>query len=371
MNRRTTRALAVSSGIVLTISALACGSRLSAQDVEEVVKILDDARGVEPDGASKSEDAAASGDESEEEDARPLFYFHDDSKVAGQPEVEFIEVQTAYGLLKVPTSELVRVRFARRVSPELEESIDRLIEQMGDEDFEARQKASDALADIGAAALPALRRATKSPSEEVKRKAEELLGEIYAQEEEEEEQAGGEGDDLPGLQGTDDELISTRMTIRGRVTQDRFSISSRYGKLTVDTAMLAGIVFRVVGPSSRRVSVAASFQPPGNWFDSRLDVENGQQIRIAASGVVSVSNYGVSCGPDGTTQYATSRSFEGLPVLSLVGKVGKRGKPFLIGSSHKGKAGDSGRLYLSITPFYYNPGGAIGNYQVKIDIGGE
>lgn len=370
MNRRTICSLAVGSALV-TISTLASGLRIAAQDAEEVVKILDDARGTEQDiRETKSEDATASEGESEPDESRPLFYFRDDSKVAGEPDLEFIEVRTSYGLLKVPMSELVRVRFARRVSPEMAESIDRLIEQLGDEDFETRQKASDALGDIGAPALPALRKAVKSMSEEVKRKAEELLSEIYAQEDEQ-QQANGERDGLPQLQGTDDELMSTRMTIKGQVTQDQFAINSRYGRLTVDTAMLAGIVFRVVGPSSRQVSVAASFQPPGNWFDSRLDIEHGQRIRIAASGVISVSNYGVSCGPDGTTQYATNRSFDGLPVLSLVGKIGKRGKAFLIGSSHKGKAAGSGKLYLAITPFYYNPGGAIGNYQVKIDIESE
>lgn len=368
MNRRTT-SVRLFWSFLLAVSTAGAGAQVAAQDPGRVVKILDGAgRTAQDAGKPDSENPGDAKAKETSQGARPLFYFRDKSKVAGHPDLELIEVQTSYGLLKVPTKELVRVRFARRVSPEVEASIERFIKELGDEDFDTRQKAADALTEIGAPALPALRKATKSMSEEVKGKAEELLSEIYAQQEE--EQDGGESDDLPRLQGTDDELISTRMTIKGRVTQDQFSISSRYGKLTVDTAMLAGIVFRVIGPSSKKVSVAASFQPPGNWFDSKLNIERGQRFRVGASGIVSVSNYGVSCGPDGSTQYSSSRAFQGLPVLSLVGKIGKRGKAFLIGSSHKGKASTSGKLYLAITPFYYNPGGAIGNYQVKIDIAG-
>lgn len=367
MNRRRTGFLSVSISCLVLLSTRV-QTPLRAQDAGRIVEILDagetNAREEAPEESTASSDD--SGATEKEEAPSPLFYFRDNSKVAGRPEIEILEVRTSYGLLKVPVAELVRVRFARRVSPEVEETIVRSIEQLGDEDFETRQKAAAALSDIGAAALPALRKAVKSTDEEVKQKAAELLSEIYA--EQNDDAGNGDGDALPPLPGVDDEVISTRMTIKGRIVQEQFSIDSRYGRLEVATGMLSGIVFRVVGPSSRKVNVAATFQPPGNWFDSKLEVERGQRFRINASGIVSVSNYGVSCGPDGTTRYTSSRAYQGFPVLSLVGKIGKRGKAFLIGSDHKGKAGTSGKLYLAITPFYYNPGGAVGNYQVKIDV---
>ena len=55
-------------------------------------------------------------------------------------------------------------------------------------------------------------------------------------------------------------------------------------------------------------------------------------------------------------------------MLSLIGKVGKKGNPFLVGTGYKGKAKSSGRLYLAIVPFRYNPGGVSGKYEVKIKV---
>ena len=386
MDSRTIHALTLTALVSLSLLIVQPARRLAAQDADKVLNILGGGGEVQEKAAVEKRDEAqakeappkgprkATGAENEangetkERGPQPVFHFRDKSKVAGFPGLEWIEVETSYGLLKIPTAELVRVRFARRVGTELKERITQLIEQLGDEDFDVRETAAENLAEIGPEALPALRKAVKSDSEEVKRKAEELLKEIYGQ-----DQAGNradESDGLPPLQGTDDEIISTRMTIKGRVTQERFLIRSRYGTLEVDTSMLSGIVFRVVGPSARKVSVASTFQPPGNWFDTKLNLEREQRFKIAASGIITVSNYGVSAGPDGSPQYSTSRSFQSLPVLSLVGRIGRKGRAFLDGSNHKGKASSSGKLYLAITPFYYNPAGAIGNYQVKIDVAG-
>jgi hypothetical protein len=86
---------------------------------------------------------------------------------------------------------------------------------------------------------------------------------------------------------------------------------------------------------------------------------------------MTVSNYGVSCGPTGATQYSSGNSFNNFPLLSLVGKVGKNGKPFLIGNKFSGKATGNGNLYLSVVPFVYDTNGATGKYTASIKMTGD
>jgi hypothetical protein len=56
--------------------------------------------------------------------------------------------------------------------------IDKLVEQLGNDDFNEREKASAALDAVGEPALDALRRAVKSTDEEVHKRAETLVGKI-------------------------------------------------------------------------------------------------------------------------------------------------------------------------------------------------
>src|SRR5438552_2558094 len=64
--------------------------------------------------------------------------------------------------------------------PELAVLVPRLIGQLGDDDYEAREAAGRRLLELGAAALPALDEAGQSPDAEVRRRARELARGIRA-----------------------------------------------------------------------------------------------------------------------------------------------------------------------------------------------
>jgi hypothetical protein len=68
-----------------------------------------------------------------------------------------------------------------RVSPV---EIERQVQQLGAEDFEARERAAARLLELEEAALPALREALKSPDAEVRRRAVEVLSQIGSRVEE-------------------------------------------------------------------------------------------------------------------------------------------------------------------------------------------
>ena len=299
-------------------------------------------------------------------DSIPLFYLRDRSKVAGYPKLESLAVQTRYGVLSVPVKELVRVRFVTRVAPEVTAQVDEIIARLGSDDFDIREKAMDDARAVGPDALPALRKAMTSKEEEIKNRAEILVDELEAIA----KGSGGDkvGESLEQLKGSDDEISTTRMTIRGTILLETIVIGSRYGDLSVAVADLEAIHFQKAGPSTGKFEILPKFQPRGTWFDSKLMVEKGQRFSIEASGLMSVSNYGVSCGPEGTTQWNSGNQFNNYPMLSLVGKVGKNGTAFLVKRGYKGKAKKAGRLYLSIVPFAYNINGVSGKYTAKVKL---
>jgi hypothetical protein len=293
----------------------------------------------------------------------PIFYLRDGSKVAGIPKIQHLEVETRYGKLIVPRDELVRVRFAQRIDPGLLARIEEQLGELGCDDFDRREAAMEALRAIGAPALESIRAATKSENSELKERARILVDELEAA-------AGTRSEEaLPRLTGMEDEVLTSRMTIKGRVLIEELAIESRYGPLRIRVADLEGASFRHDGPTSRRISVAASQHAPNNWLDTQIDVK-GQSLRIEASGQINVSDYGVSAGPSGTRQYS-GNTFGNFPMLSLVGKIGKNGKPFLVGDQHRSRPKQGGRLYLAVIPFTYNPGNASGTYQVRIRLIGN
>lgn len=352
------------SGLIVTMG-------VSFPDAQDVVRKriavpaarLRLARELKP-AEAEAADATAAIPEAPVASDRPLFHLRDSGRIAGDPVMETLRVETAYGLLAIPKDQIVRVRFARRLAPELEARIETLIGQLGSEDFDTREAATVSLQEIGAPAARFLRKAVRSDSEEVQNRAKSILAEIPA------ETGGGRGDgsesSLPPVSGSDDEVVTARMTIRGKVLADDFRVQTRYGELRVALGDLAGITFQSLLPSETKVDVTAQHQAPGNWADTRIDLLKGQRFKIAASGNINVSNYGIVAGPTGNTDWSGHATFGNFPMLSLVGRVGKRGEPFLVGSAYTGKSKSEGRLYLAVVPFSPYPQGAQGTYQAKV-----
>ncbi len=305
-------------------------------------------------------------DASDKPSMLPTFYLRDRSKITGAPKFETLEIRTLYGALSIPRDQILKIRFARRIAPELKNRIDGLIADLGNEDFDRREEATKGLSDIALPALEALRAAAKSTNEEVKNRATGLIEELARKFPAE----GATSEELvPSLSGTDDEILTTRMTVKGVIPIEDLLIESRYGELKVLIADLSAVVFRVSGPENLKIEIAPTYQPPGSWLDTKFDVERGQKLRIEASGAIGVRNYGISSGPDGNRDWGGT-TFQNFPMLSLIGKIGKRGPPFLIGSTFNGKAKTTGRLYMAVCPVPQNTGRANGNYKVTAKVSG-
>jgi len=347
--------------IPLTLVAVCLAPCLArGQDIDKIVEILTR----EPPATAADGTDAAKKAVKPARKAVPIFLLRDKSRVTGTPQLEQLLIDTKYGELAIPFAQLARIRFAMRIDPSVQKRASELIKLLGDDDFDTRETAMANLLAMGPAVIELLRAAATSDDEELQNRAALLVSEL------EEKQRNEQSDDEASarVRGTDDEVQTDRMTVRGRVLSERFTIDSKYGRLEIDVADLLAINFKPTGESEKSVDVEATCQPPGSWLDTKIDIEKGQRLQILASGQTSVPDWGLSSGPAGNTQYS-GNTFGGFPNLSLVGKIGKKGKPFLVGASYKVKSKARGRLLLAIVPFQYDPGQTSGKYIAKIHTG--
>ena len=279
----------------------------------------------------------------------PMFHMRDGTRLAGIPEGEGVKVKTAYGILTVPMRELVRIRFCSSVDSNLSEKIAGLIQQLGHEEFDLRQEATEKLTAIGLPALKALEKAQQSEDEEIKARAEKLVAQLEGNVEEPDEDELH----LVPLEGEEDEVETAEFTIKGQIEEQNFMVKTRYGSLGFKRADILSIVFQE--PLVTRLSFdvpGATLAEKNSWFDSQADLDDGEEFKLKASGTITLASFNATrCGPEGTQAIkrgTVSSSFKNFPTGSLLGKIGKSGKPFLVGSEYEGVVEKKGRLFLGI-----------------------
>ncbi len=334
-----------------------------------VKKILEGAKKVLTKKGEKSEDKKTENKEEKKaapkpkkvkKPAIPIFRMYDGTRISGDPKLAVLEIKTLYGVLKVPRSDLVRIRFARLKDPGLDTKIEAEIEKLKSEEFEIREKATENLRQFGIDALKLLKKATKSDDEEVKSRSEKLIKEI---EEENEGQEISDDEAENPISGQDDEVVTTAFTIKGKIVSSEFEIASKYGKLQAHRKSIISIVFQPHSLHQAEFDFPAThLAPQNNWFASKVEVTKGSPLVIEASGTIQLVNYGWSAGPGGTRNLGGNH-FKNFPPASLVAKIGKKGEPFLVGPKFSGKAKGSGKIYFALA---YRSGQVSGSFKVKV-----
>lgn len=293
----------------------------------------------------------------------PIFFLRDGSRITGVPGFDSLQVKTRYGTLEIPSSDLVRLRLSLRTENDSDELIELEIQRMGEPEFEKREAAMDALRKFGPKALPYLEKLTRSDDEELRNRCSLLIGEIKSRAKE----SNKHGDEFPALVGGSDEIITKRFKIRGSIQDSSFKIKSRYGTLDIKIADILGVDFRSTGNIQQTVTISGKQVVPASWADTKLFVAPGTTLKIRASGSLLVQNYNLNSGPQGTTRY-TGNTYKNFPMLSLVGKIGRKGTPFLIGANYKAITRAGGTLHLGVIPFRTNYT-ATGTYKVRVTTG--
>jgi hypothetical protein len=295
-----------------------------------------------------------------------MLHLRDGASITGDIRLERLRVVTRYGVLEIPSGDIHQVRVAPRIDPGTLQRIDDAILRLGSADLDAREQATAFLRGLGGPARKRLREASRSPDEEVKARAVIILSEIEAASRPGEEAPDETGAPDPLPEGSEDEVVARRFTARGRIEIDRLDVATPYGDLDIALSDVETIVFRSERPAAASLTVGPESALPGGWVRTKVSVEKGEKLAIRAAGEMTVQGYSIRSGPEGNTRYS-STTFREFPVLALVGKVGKNGKPFLVGREYSGKAPRGGDLYLGVVPFRQNRP-MTGAYRVKVEL---
>ena len=332
-----------------------CGTGLS-QDAKKIAEIL---RKVPGPGAKKA--PAQRPKLQEVKKPAPVFLLRDRGKIPARPAFDSIRVRTRYGVLDIPSRQLVTVRFAPRLDASLVKKTTALLALMETGTETDRKAAADSLLSLGPPALAPIKHLAATAGGNLPPATRAIIEKL-------EIEAGKNPPPENKTTKARDEIRTEELSFRGEVLTESFALKTLYGELTIRIADLEAINFKAVGLINRSVIVTPNYQPNGTWLDSRLDVGKNKLLSVNATGQTSVENWSVKAGPAGTTRYNSFKSQQGFPMLCLVGKIGKTGKPFKIGEKYRLRSKTAGRLYLAIQPFDYEPGGVDGRYESVISI---
>jgi len=289
--------------------------------------------------------------------------YADGSKVRMTVPATSVGVATKYGLLTIPIRDVRRIRLRPRVSDDQRKRIAGEIAALGDNEFARREAAMANLKALGLPAIADLRRATTSTRAEIRQRAVKLLEEM-------EERIPAE--DLEVAQH--DVVETVEFTLSGVVATSSLKAHSKFlGDVRVSFAQLRRLR-SLDAPSRLALAVdAAQYARHGQWMQAGVEIEPNDRIVVTAGGEIDLYPDDGQAGmymstPKGAELEELVGARGGaIKPGTLIGRIGLKGKEFVIGERYSAFSYESGSLFLHITPSPIN-GNSTGQYKVKIDV---
>lgn len=269
---------------------------------------------------------------------------------------ENLEVQTKYGKLAIPLSEVRRVEFGLHVPPDVNQQITQSIKRLASEVYKERDGASKDLVQVGHFAFPSLQKASKSGDMEVAYRAVSLIKQISER----------VAPDLLKLR--DEDVIHTaEFTVIGKITSQTLKAHSpHFGEVALKLSDLRTLHLRQQGGKQDLVVDAVKYGSSlDQWCDTGIVVDAQQRIVITSEGQVDLWPQGPGQYLAAPKGYNTAGKGGQFMAGALVGKIGENGKAFHIGERYDGAANEEGKLYVQIVPSPWN-NASSGQYRVRI-----
>lgn len=269
-----------------------------------------------------------------------------------QPELELV---TKYGKLTIPLADIRDIEFGFRCPPDLEKDIYLSIHNLGSDNLQKREGAQKHLQKMGYYAYPFVKKATKSSDlERVKRAVaiKKILEEKVPKE-------------LLALKEYD--VVRTKeVTICGHLDHTEIKAHCEYtGDLTLKLATLTYLDCNIANQEHKVDLDPATFgNTPDQWFESTVLIRPNTRLKVTAEGTVDLWPQGMGqyiVTPKGYSQVGRDSPFM---AGALIGRVGQKGKAFLIGENYDNVFLEEGRLFLSIVLSPWN-NVSMGKYQIK------
>ena len=292
----------------------------------------------------------------------------DGSIVTGKLSVKEILVDTQFGKLTIPVTNIVSFRPGLDSFPDLSKQINDLITALAANDYNEREAAQKELIKMGSPIRKLLEARQKSDDDAERNRRIKVIIEGF-------EEAAAGGDDEEGAP-TEwiqlDTIVTTDFTVVGKIVQKKFGISSKFGELTVNLGDVRRGE-RNVGSKEdirRSIPVDGSMIAQRSFKNTKIRVEVGDRVTLTADGTITMTPWGSNAmsTPEGSPNYGW---YQGNEIASgaLVGRVGESGPIFKVGTKNTFVAKKAGILFLAIgmNPSYANQS-FPGKYEVKVRV---
>lgn len=268
----------------------------------------------------------------------------DGSVLTGDLGIDSIHIDTKFGTLEVPVSNIQFLRPGLESIPEMKAKIAGLVEQLGDKEFQNRERAHRDLLAMGLAIRSQLRSFADGGSAERKKHLQTLTEEIEElAEDEDPTQAANAALEL------EDSITTGDFTIVGRIRETEFALKTRYGDLQVKLQDIRS-GDRATGKSTSAVRKSIDIEATAFFqrepAKTRIRVKAGDRISIRATGTVNWASWGnMASSPEGI---GNQGQWNGMNCGALAARIGKGDDVIKIGEKADFVAKSSGELVLGI-----------------------
>jgi len=289
----------------------------------------------------------------------------DGSIITGKLSVKEILVDTQFGKLTIPVTNIVSFRPGLDSFPELSKQINDLMTNLASADYNEREAAQKELVRMGPPIRKLLEAKQQSDDDAERGRRIKVILEGFEEGGMEEEGATPELIQL-------DTIVTSDFTVVGTIVQKKFGVSSKFGQLTVNLGDVR-IAQRDTGAKEdirKSIAVDGSAIAQRSFKNTKIRVEVGDRVTITAEGTITMTPWGSNAmsTPEGSPNYGWYMGNE-IAAGALVAKISDSGPIFKVGSKNTFVAKKSGTLMLAIgmNASYANQA-FPGKYDVKVRV---
>jgi len=294
----------------------------------------------------------------------------DGSIVGGKVAVNKINVLTEFGQMSIPIKQIVEFYPGLDSLPQKQAQLEKLVRDLGDGTYQVREDAHRALVKMGLPVKKEILKFTDGGSVERKKHLVEIRKELDELLEDIEDM--DQPTQIREL-SRQDRVVTPSMTVVGKIQEDVFLISSKFGELKVrleDIEHASRDITIAKEEIRRKVKLDSDNFYQRAPKSTGIRVSRGDHIRIKAGGVMEWTNWNTSSTPQGLTNQGDWNSIQSGTLIARIGK--DQNNVVKVGSQKDWVAKKNGVLYLAIAiqDNYVNNNGYrwTGQYDVKVTI---
>ncbi len=271
----------------------------------------------------------------------------DGTIISGDIGTSSLHVQTQFGMLDVPVSSILLVRPGLDSLTGLREEIEQLVEELGDRDFKKREQAVQRISKMGPMWRDYLAGLSDGGSAERKKHLQHLVEQLSEDLENWSNDPATNGSSE--MLGKQDSITTGEFTIVGRVQEQEFDLTTRFGMLRIQLADIQSADRQWMQESEtirKSIDVGATSFFQNKPESTGLRVRKGDRISIRVSGSVLWASWGnLSSGPEGISNHGQWNSMN---CGMLAATIGKSDEYIPVGSDHDFVAALDGELILGV-----------------------